>query len=89
MSQVLRPNFSTTCHQPSTQQELLSIVEVLYGLTEASSGSAVQLLFPFPLHLLQSCVSLMEAYSDTSSMCVAILTLFTLMSENFTIIFIP
>ena len=57
MSQVLRPNFSTTCHQLSTHQELLSIVEVLCGLTDASSGSAVQLLFPFLLPLLQSCVS--------------------------------
>ena len=85
MAQVLRPNFSSTCHDSSTQQELLSIVEVLCGLTDASSGSAVQLLFPFLLPLLKSCVSLMEAYSNTQAMCVSVLTLFTLVSENFTI----
>ena len=85
MAQVHRPNFASTCHDSATQLELLSIVEVLCGLTDASTGSAVQLLFPFLLPLLKSCVSLMEAYSNTQAMCVSVLTLFNLVSENFTI----
>ena len=85
MAQVHRPNFASTCHDSATQLELLSIVEVLCGLTDASTGSAVQLLFPFLLPLLNSCVSLMEAYSNTQAMCVSVLTLFNLVSENFTI----
>ena len=82
-SQFKRLMVSFNSQSLDEQKHLLMLLESIDGVIIASHNSIVNVVFPFILPILSTCVEIMDHVCDFQGLYQAILKLFFRVSENF------